>query len=131
MDDTFHLAAQFGVVQGAAIAEILRRYEQAAFDAEWDELRSRVGDDACTSMLERTNSQRRADALHAIFQAAASPPMGAHAPEPVVNIIAHQQTFQTHWRAATTGGLLPHQPTPAISAAVAKPSTGLSSIQPT
>lgn len=102
LDDTFHLIAQFGAVQGAAIAEILRRFEHAEFDREWDDLRARVGDDACTSMLERTTAQRRADALFAIFQAAASTPAGAQPPEPVVNIIVDIDTFQAHWAAAAS-----------------------------
>lgn len=44
---------------------------KAEFDAEWDELRARLGDDACPGLLERSERQRRADALVAIFQAAA------------------------------------------------------------
>jgi len=103
LGDTFHLGAQFGAVQGAAIAEILRRFEDAEFGAEWEELRARVGDEACTSMLERTNSQRRADALFAIFQAPVSAPVGGQAPEPVVNIVVDQATFESHMAAAARG----------------------------
>ena len=63
LDTTFHLVAQWGVAQGAAIGEILERFERAEFDAEWAELRARVGDEATPSMLERTAGQRRADAI--------------------------------------------------------------------
>ena len=109
LGDTFHLAAQFGAVQGAAVAEILRRFEQAEFDIEWDELNARFGDEACASMLERTNSQRRADAVHAIFRAAISSPAHTQPPEPVVNIIIDQVTFETHMTAAATGEPAPRR----------------------
>lgn len=103
MDDTFHLAAQFGAVQGAGIVEILKRFENALFDAEWEALRAVHGDDACTSMLERTNSQRRADAMWAIFQTAVSAPVGAQPPEPVVNIIVDHASFEAHLAAVASG----------------------------
>lgn len=102
LDTTFHLIAQWGVFQGVAIAEILERYERAEFDADWDELRARLGDEATPSMLERTATQRRADAIYAIFLAAASTPADAQRPEPVVNIVVDQQTFEEHVRAAAS-----------------------------
>ena len=103
LDTTFHLVAQWGVTQGTAIGEVLERFERAEFDAEWAELRARVGDEATPSMLERTAVQRRADAIHAIFLAAASTPPDAQRPEPVVNIVVDQQTFEDHGRAAAAG----------------------------
>lgn len=79
MGDTFHLQRQFGAIQGAEIAEILSRFEQAEFDAEWAALKATHGDGLTVMMLERTSSQRRADALVAVFLAAAStPPAGMH-----------------------------------------------------
>lgn len=51
--------------------------------------------------------QRRADALHAIFQAAVSTPPGARPPEPVVNIIVDQETYEAHWAAAASGASPP------------------------
>ena len=96
LDTTFHMTAQWGAVQGAGIGEVLERYERAEFDAEWADLRARVGDDASVSMLERTATQRRADAIHAIFMAAASTPADAQRPEPVVNIVVDQRTFEEH-----------------------------------
>jgi len=111
LGDTFHLGAQFGAIQGAAISEILKRFEHAQFDAEFADLKARFGDSACTPMLERTNSQRRADALHAIFQAAVAVPVGAQAPDPVVNIIVDQATFDAHMTAAASGQpVVPHDP---------------------
>ena len=111
MDTTFHMAAQWGAVQGSSIREILERFERAEFDAEWDELRARCGDDANVSMLERTAMQRRADAMYAIFLAAASTPPDAQRPEPVVNIVVDQLTFEEHVKAATSG-TTPKSPDP-------------------
>jgi hypothetical protein len=54
-------------------------------------------------MLERTATQRRADAIYAIFLAASSTAPDAQRPEPVVNIIVDQRTFEEHVKAATTG----------------------------
>jgi hypothetical protein len=70
--DTGYLDARVGAAQFAAMNEVFDRFAQAEFAAEWDELRGRVGDDACPGMLERTEAQRRADALAAIFQRAAA-----------------------------------------------------------
>lgn len=96
LDDTFHLSAQFGSVQGAAILEILRRFEESEFQHEWDHLAEIHGDTMNPSLLERTRSQRRADALWAIFQAAIAVPADAKTPDPVVNIIIDQATFDDY-----------------------------------
>jgi hypothetical protein len=102
LDDTTHVVAQFGVVQGAAIGEILRRFEQAEFDAEWAELKARLGDQASAGDMPRTAGQRRADAMHAIFLAAASTPAGAQAPKPVVNLVVTAEQFEAHLQATLT-----------------------------
>ena len=104
--DEFRLDANGGVIDGTAISEILRRFEQAEFDADWAELRERFGDDATAAMLERTAAQRRFDALRAIFEKAASTMPGAKAPEPVVNILVDQATFEA-WVAGGADGPLP------------------------
>lgn len=114
-DETFHLAAQFGVAQGEAISEILGHFEQAEFDAEWAELRERFGDAACPDMLERTAGQRRADAVHAVFLAAASAAPGAQPPEPVVNIVIDEATWEAHL-ARAVGEHGPPLPDPATVA---------------
>ena len=103
LDDTFHLTGQFGTIQGAAMAEILARFEQAEFTIDWETGKAVHGDAMNKALLERTASQRRADALYAIFMAAVSTPEGAQPPVPVVNIIVDQQTFEDHLRAAAGG----------------------------
>ena len=80
VDDTGYLDARVGAAQYAAMQEVFDRFAQAEFEAEWDQLRARVGDDACPGMLERTESQRRADALAAIFHRAAGADPAAQGP---------------------------------------------------
>ncbi len=74
--------------------EILEHFADAEFHADWDEARSRVGDDVTPADLARTAAQRRMDALHAIFLAAAATPPGSKPPEPAVNIVVDQATFE-------------------------------------
>ncbi len=82
--------------------EILSRFEDAEFSAEWETVRARFGDDACPAMLERTAGQRRFDALRAIFQRAASTAPGSRAPEPVVNLVMDYDSYEA-WLARMTG----------------------------
>ena len=101
--DTGYLDARFGAAQFAAMNEVFDRFAQAEFAAEWDELRGRVGDDACPGMLERTEAQRRADALAAIFQRAAATDPSAKDPEPVVNIVIDQAVYEAQLTAMVNG----------------------------
>nr|MBA3606597.1 DUF222 domain-containing protein [Acidimicrobiia bacterium] len=92
--DAGFLNGSFGAEQSAEMIEILDRFAATEFDAEWAELRARIGDDASPSMLERTESQRRADALATIFRRAASADARNVDPEPIVNIIIPQDVFE-------------------------------------
>jgi Domain of unknown function (DUF222) len=102
MGHTFYLDACGGAVDGVAMIQILSRFEQAQFDAEWDELTARVGDEACATMMERTTAQRRFDALRAIFERAASTAPGARPPEPVVNVVVDQPLHEA-WVSRLSG----------------------------
>ena len=101
--DTGYLDARVGAAQFAAMKEVFDRFAQAEFEAEWDELRARHGDDACPGLLERTESQRRADALAAIFERAASVDPSAKDPEPVVNILIDQAVYEAQLTAMANG----------------------------
>lgn len=101
--ETGYLDARVGSAQFAAMKEVFDRFAQAEFEAEWDELRARLGDDACPGMLQRTERQRRADALAAIFERAAAAEPGAKSPEPVVNIIIDQHIYDTQLAAMVEG----------------------------
>jgi hypothetical protein len=84
--------------------EVFDRFTRAEFDAEWDQLRARHGDDASPAMLERNEGQRRADALAAIFRRAAAVDPAAKDPEPVVNIIIDQAVYEAELAAMAGGG---------------------------
>jgi hypothetical protein len=134
--ETGYLDARVGAVQFAAMNEVFDRFAQAEFDAEWDELRATHGDAACPGMLARTEAQRRADALAAIFERAASVDPAAKSPEPVVNIVVEQAVYEAqlaaivddrravfdasdlaHQRCRTTGGV-PVDPADAVVASI-------------
>ena len=101
--DTFYLDARVGVAQGAGMAEVLEHFTRAEFDAEWDDLRARFRDDASPDKLERSEPQRRADALAAIFAAAAATPPGSRTPEPIVNILVDQSVYEAQLAAMLAG----------------------------
>jgi hypothetical protein len=128
--------ARMGTAQFAAMKEVFDRFTQAEFDAEWDQLRAQHGDQACPALLERTEGQRRADALAAIFSRAASADPSAKDPEPVVNILIDQAVYEAqlaamatdeavrfdpadlaHQRCCTTTGI-PLDPADAVAASV-------------
>ena len=60
------------------------------------------GEGACPAMLERTAPQRRFDALCAVFERAAGTAPGTRQPEPVVNIVVDQATWEA-WVARLSG----------------------------
>jgi hypothetical protein len=92
--DTAVLSGLFGVMQGEAMARILDGYTQAEFAADWDEAVRRFGPDPTPAQLARTAAQRRADALFAIFLAAAAHEGDGVTVDPTVSIIVDQETFE-------------------------------------
>jgi hypothetical protein len=88
-----HLDARLGSGQGSAMAEIFERFCQAEFLTDWEAARERFGEAATVSNLERTDAQRRADALYRIFLRAASAPADAREPEPLVNLVVDIHTY--------------------------------------
>lgn len=100
VNGSWSLEGSFGAFQGAAMAEVFEQFERAELLADWLEARHRVGQGAVVGDLARTPAQRRADALFAIFRRAASSPAGGRSPEPLVNIVVDQQTFEEQLRRA-------------------------------
>ena len=108
VDETFHLNAQFGVMQGTAMAKILGAFEEAEWQADWDAVKADHGDQARTNMVARSQSQRRADAIHAIFQAAVTG-QGRRITDPLVHLVCDVATFEDTL-ARTVGGRVPATP---------------------
>src|SRR5829696_3386299 len=86
VDGAGTLLARFGDLDAARNREILERFVQAEFETDWTATVERFGDDAKSSLMPRSDAQRRADAMTAIFLRAASTPEGSRAPRPVAVI---------------------------------------------
>jgi hypothetical protein len=105
LDGSLHLRASGG--DALATAEMV-----AIFDAELErEFRADVaertrlhGPDAPSSLLPRTDAQRRYDALQAIFRKSVIAPADGRSPAPLVNIVVDQRT---HEEALAAHGLVP------------------------
>jgi len=92
--DTTYLHAQFGNAQAATIKEVLDHFTDAEYATDLADAKARLGTDTTApSALARTPAQRRADALHAIFLAAADAPTGGKTPDVCVDIIIDHHTF--------------------------------------
>jgi hypothetical protein len=102
IDGSFRLESNQGAIRGAAMAEIFERYETAELHADWATARAVHGADARVEHLERTPAQRRADAIFEIFRRAAAAE-GSSSPEPLVNIVIDQASFEDELR--RTAGL--------------------------
>lgn len=100
-DGSFTSSGHHGSLQGAAMAELLERYERAEFEADWAQARAQHGVDARVEHLPRTPAQRRADAAFEIFRRAGGARADDRSPEPLVNIVVDQDTFENELRRAT------------------------------
>jgi Domain of unknown function (DUF222) len=95
LGERVYLDANGGLVAAAQIEEIFARFCDTEFRADWDAGALRWGEAMNPGLLERTDKQRRFDALLAIFTAAAaSGTVGVF--DPLVNIIVDQQTLEHH-----------------------------------
>ena len=97
MDGSWTSQGHHGAFQGAAMKELLDRYEDAEFAADWAEAREAHGAEARVEHLRRTPAQRRADALFEIFRRAGAAGEG-RSPEPLVNIVIDQRSFEEELR---------------------------------
>ena len=102
------IAGQWGDLEGAVIQEIFERQVDAEFRFDWDATVAKFGDKASKSLLPRSDAQRRADAVTAIFTRAASTPPGSKPPEPVVNIVIDHHSWTD---LMTLAGLFPEHHT--------------------
>jgi hypothetical protein len=78
----------------AEISAIFDRFVQAEFDTDVAARAAEFGPDAPAPALPRSDSQRRFDALVAIFRAAVVAPADGIAPVPVLNLLVGLDTFE-------------------------------------
>ncbi len=103
-DGGYDLTGFLADTDGAEFAEILGWFTEAEWHTDWTEARHRLGADhhIVPSDLQRTEPQRRADALLAMARSAAAnttPTSGA--PRATVNFLIDQETFDTTTTGAT------------------------------
>jgi hypothetical protein len=89
-----HLHARCGTAQGASLLEIFAEQCEAEFHLDWIAATADNGDNTHLGHLDRTEPQRRMDALHNLFRAAAATAPGSTPPEPVVNIVMTVQEYE-------------------------------------
>jgi len=110
-DGSWWLWARFGSLQGAQINDALAHFIQAEWESDWAEARDRCTDGSAEPTepteptmadLCRAEPQRRADALAAVFGAAARAPGDGRAPLPTLNVLIDEVTAEV----TVTGGRL-------------------------
>lgn len=106
-DGVIHLHAHCGTAQGASMMEIFARQCEAEFLADWDTAKATHGDGAHPGHLERTDAQRRMDALHRLFEQAVAAPAGSKAPEPMVDYVISAAEYDAALIEMVTGTKAP------------------------
>ncbi len=94
IDSSWLLQGSSGGAQGAVVNTVLTKYEDAEFQADWDQAKARLGRQPRLEELARTRAQRKWDALVNVCRDAAATPADAQSPEPLVNIVMTQETFE-------------------------------------
>ncbi len=105
LDGSLYARATGGTAETAAeLTAIFNRAVEAEFQADVAERTRLHGADAPASMLPRTDAQRRYDALVSIFRRSVAVPADAKTPDPLLNIVVDQRTFE---EALAGHGLIP------------------------
>lgn len=90
------IVAELGALDGAEAREIFEHFVDAEFRTDWDRAAEKYGDGVCKSLLERTDAQRRADAIMTIFRTAAAAPSDMRGRTPVLNVVIDVATLADH-----------------------------------
>ncbi len=108
--DQFFLDATCGTAQGVQIKEILDAFTQTEWAADWEAGLVTHGDAMCPHLMERTDTQRRMDALLAIFLKAADAQTEPTGSGFTVNIVVSQPVFEHHLATMLGQDLAPLDP---------------------
>jgi uncharacterized protein DUF222 len=93
LDGTGNLDGVLTPVGRATVGEALKRIENELFEADWREVRGRLGEAATVADIERTPAQRRHDALVEMATRSMTAPRHGKRPRPLVTIFAGYETF--------------------------------------
>ncbi|NOX31538.1 MAG: DUF222 domain-containing protein [Actinobacteria bacterium] len=97
--------------QGAEMHKIWAKFIDAEFKTDWAKAVAVHGVANVTKdMLDRSDGNRRMDALHQIFIRAASTPPGGVRPQVVVNVVMDYQTWQRELTKLTRSDIGPPDP---------------------
>jgi hypothetical protein len=86
-DGTWRLEATLRSATGVVLDEIFKRFCDAELLADWEKARAEHGDAATLADLPRSEPQRRADALTAMFFDAAATPPDAKEARMLINLV--------------------------------------------
>jgi hypothetical protein len=103
VDGEFHWHTSHGVIDGETMRQVFDRFCDAEFRADWDACVAEHGSAACAALLPRTAAQRRADALVAIFHAAATAGIDGAQIEVVLNLLMDVEQYEQHLANAIDG----------------------------
>ena len=98
VDGEFELRSRQAAIQGTLMREILQRFCEAQYRADWEATVAEHGERACPALMPRTAAQRRADALMAIFEAAATAGIDGVPLEVVLNLVMDHDQFEQYTR---------------------------------
>jgi hypothetical protein len=105
LDGTLHLRATGGdALATAEMIAIFNAEVEREFQADVTERTRLHGPDAPSSLLARTDAQRRFDALRSIFTTSVTAPADGRLPTHLVNIVVDQRT---HEEALAAHGMIP------------------------
>jgi hypothetical protein len=90
----FELQSRQAAVQGTVMRDILQKFCEAEFRADWEVTVAQYGDGARVDLMPRTAAQRRADALMAIFEAAAGAGIDGVPFDVVLNLVMDEDQFE-------------------------------------
>jgi hypothetical protein len=94
----FRWRTSHGVLDGETMRQIFDAFVDAEFRRDWDARVAEHGTAACAVLLPRTAQQRRADALVAIFEAAATAGTDGVPIQIVLNLLMDEDQYEQHLR---------------------------------
>jgi hypothetical protein len=81
-------------ISGSIVGGELDRIEKALFEAEWAEARERLGREPTVRELEKTNFQRRADALVEMATRSQTAPSDGRRPKPLFSVLVDYELLR-------------------------------------
>ena len=98
VDGEFEWRTRHAAIHGTAMREIFQKFCEAEFRTDWEATVAEHGDKATNDLMPRTAAQRRADALVAIFEAAATAGLDGAPLDIVLNLVMDHEQFEQYAR---------------------------------